>query len=180
MRRIYTRTGDDGQTAIANATRLDKTAPLIDAIGDVDELNAALGLLRSFELNVTVDQQLSVIQHKLFDLGASLAQYQGQMLLSDDVTQLEQWIDKMTSTLPQLRKFILPGGNQVGSYAHLSRAICRRAERSCLQAASSHSIDKNCLKYLNRLSDYLFVLARSLNDKQEIFWQGKSKQKPSA
>lgn len=176
MSKIYTRTGDDGQTGIANAARLDKTAPLINAIGDVDELNAALGLLRSFGLSEKPNQQLSVVQHKLFDLGASLAQYQGQMLIADDIVQLEEWIDEMESILPDLRAFILPTGNQIGSYAHLSRAICRRAERSCLQASASHSIDKNCLKYLNRLSDYLFMLARNLNDKKEILWQGKSRQ----
>lgn len=175
MSRIYTRTGDDGQTGIANAERLDKTATLIGAIGDVDELNSVLGLLRSFGLKESVEQQLSVIQHKLFDLGASLAQYREQMTVADDVDILEQWIDEMELSLPRLQKFILPAGNQVGSYAHLSRAICRRAERSCLQAANSYSIDHNCLKYLNRLSDYLFVLARSLNSKQEVFWQGKTR-----
>ncbi len=171
MTRIYTRSGDAGKTGLANATRIDKSDILCDAIGDIDETNAVIGLVRSLIESEDLDEQLSVIQHKLFDLGAQVAQYKGNLLKTSDIDQLEQWIDAMQEHLPPLKQFILPAGNPAGSQCHLARTVCRRAERKTWQAAVHHDIEAEATKYLNRLSDYLFVLARTLNDQDEVFWE---------
>lgn len=171
MTRIYTRSGDAGKTGLANATRIDKSDVLCDAIGDIDETNAVIGLVRSLIESADLDQQLSVIQHKLFDLGAQVAQYKGNLLKTSDIDQLEQWIDELQENLPPLKQFILPAGNPAGSQCHLARTVCRRAERKTWQATAHHEIEAEATKYLNRLSDYLFVLARTLNDQDEVFWE---------
>ena len=171
MTRIYTRSGDAGKTGLANATRIAKSDVLCDAIGDIDETNALIGVVRSLNNNKSIDEQLSVIQHKLFDLGAQVAQYKGNLLKNEDTVQLESWIDDMQENLPPLKQFILPAGNPAGSQCHLARTTCRRAERKTWQAATDHEIEAEAVQYLNRLSDYLFVLARTLNDQDEVFWQ---------
>lgn len=171
MTRIYTRSGDAGKTGLANATRIAKSDVLCDAIGDIDETNALIGVVRSLNENKALDEQLSVIQHKLFDLGAQVAQYKGNLLKNEDIAQLENWIDGMQENLPPLKQFILPAGNPAGSQCHLARTTCRRAERKTWQAAADHEIEAEAVQYLNRLSDYLFVLARTLNDQDEVFWQ---------
>ena len=179
MTRIYTRSGDQGQTGLANGERLEKSSVLFEAIGDIDELNAQLGMLRSQYLRQStgqsndpnIDEQLSVIQHKLFDVGAQVAQYKDNNIKQEHIDALEQWIDHWQEQLPPLKQFILPAGTQDGSIAHLARSICRRAERHCWQAADQQAIEPEALQYLNRLSDYLFVLARLLNGGDEVFWQ---------
>ncbi len=171
MTRIYTRSGDTGETGLANATRIAKSDLLCDAIGDIDETNAMVGVLRSLNDDEVIDQQLSEVQHKLFDLGAQVAQYKGNLLKTSDIDQLEQWIDEMQEHLNPLKQFILPAGNPSGSQCHLARTVCRRAERKTWQAAIEHQIEPEVMQYLNRLSDYLFVLARSLNDQDEVLWQ---------
>jgi len=118
-----------------------------------------------------VDQQLSKIQHKLFDVGAQIAQYKGNNIQSKDIETLEQWIDAWQEQLEPLKQFILPAGTQAGSAAHLARNICRRAERVTWKTAAKHEIEAEVMMYLNRLSDYLFVLARVLNGGDEVFWQ---------
>ncbi|MGJ8663576.1 MAG: cob(I)yrinic acid a,c-diamide adenosyltransferase [Marinicella sp.] len=171
MTRIYTRSGDGGETGLANGERLTKTDLLFDVMGDVDELNAQIGMVRALSDDNSIDKQLSKIQHKLFDLGAQVAQYKGNNMSASDIKQLEDWIDGWQRQLEPLKQFILPAGTQAGSSAHLARNICRRSERKAWQAATTHDLEPEVMQYLNRLSDYLFVLARVLNDGNEVFWQ---------
>lgn len=170
MTRIYTRSGDGGESGLANGQRINKTDQLFAVLGDVDELNAQVGMIRALNEEEVIDKQLSKIQHKLFDLGAQVAQYKGNNISADDIKQLETWIDQWQEQLEPLKQFILPAGNQVGSAAHLARSICRRAERGAWLAAEKHEVEEEVMQYLNRLSDYLFVLARVLNGGNEVFW----------
>ena len=128
MTRIYTRSGDQGETGLANGERLSKTDLLFAVMGDVDELNAQLGLIRALSTDKSIDLQLSKVQHKLFDLGAQVAQYKGNNIDVEDINNLENWIDAWQEQLPELKQFILPAGTQAGSVAHVARSICRRAE----------------------------------------------------
>ncbi len=177
MARIYTRSGDAGESGLANGDRINKTDLLFEAIGDVDELNAQIGMIRAMyespseesTFNV-IDEQLSKLQHKLFDVGAQIAQYKDNKIQNQDTETLEQWIDAWQDQLTPLKQFILPAGTQAGSAAHLARSICRRAERKTWQAAAKHVIEPEVMQYLNRLSDYMFVLARVLNGGNEVFW----------
>jgi len=171
MTRIYTRSGDQGASGLANGERLSKVDLLFEAIGDIDELNAQIGMMRALNGDKQIDQQLSQVQHKLFDLGAQVAQYKGNNIDGRDVDVLEQWIDGWQEQLQPLKQFILPAGTQAGSAAHLARSMCRRAERKAWQAGGTHDIESEVMQYLNRLSDYLFVLARVLNGGNEVFWQ---------
>ncbi|MCX7543996.1 cob(I)yrinic acid a,c-diamide adenosyltransferase [Marinicella gelatinilytica] len=171
MARIYTRSGDAGETGLADGTRIGKHQNLVEAIGDIDELNAHVGLIRADQPQADIDAQLAVIQHHLFDIGAQVAQFKDNPIKQRQVQQLEQWIDAFQAELTPIKQFILPAGNRIGSHVHLARSICRRAERHVWLAAEKHDIEIEVLHYLNRLSDYLFVLARALNKKQEVFWQ---------
>lgn len=175
MTRIYTRSGDAGKSGLANDQRLNKSNQLFEVIGDVDELNAQVGMIRALTAaqtnNPIIDDQLSQIQHKLFDVGAQVAQHKGNDIQTDAIKNLEEWIDVWQEQLEPLKQFILPAGTQAGSAAHLARSICRRAERQAWQAADSHDIEPEVMQYLNRLSDYLFVMARVLNGGDEVFWQ---------
>ena len=165
---IYTKTGDKGTTSLANGERVAKTDVRIEAYGTVDELNSFIGLLR-----VTAEsEQLAWIQNKLFNLGALLSAAPGEWISEADVHQLEQWIDAMQAVVPPMRAFILPTGGEAVCRCHVCRTICRRAERRMLEAQS----DEIALKFVNRLSDYLFVLARFLsyqNGEKESIWQQK-------
>ena len=171
MTRIYTRSGDQGETGLANGERLTKTNQLFEVMGDVDELNAQIGMIRALNSDKSIDQQLSKIQHKLFDLGAQVAQYKGNNIKGSDIKSIEDWIDSWQAQLEPLKQFILPAGSQSGCAAHLARNICRRSERKAWQAAKGHDLEAEVMQYLNRLSDYLFVLARVLNGGDEVFWQ---------
>lgn len=171
MTRIYTRSGDAGESGLANGERINKTDLLFEAIGDVDELNAQIGMIRALSQDKSIDNELSKVQHKLFDVGAQIAQYKGNNIQSKDIETLEQWIDAWQEQLEPLKQFILPAGTQAGSAAHLARNICRRAERVSWKTAEIHEVESEVMKYLNRLSDYLFVLARVLNGGNEVFWQ---------
>ncbi|MCB1582085.1 MAG: cob(I)yrinic acid a,c-diamide adenosyltransferase [Marinicella sp.] len=171
MTRIYTRSGDQGKTGLANGSRLAKNDPLFEVIGDIDELNAQLGMVRAVNQQADIDKQLSQIQHKLFDLGAQVAQYKANNVDGDDISTVENWIDYWQRQLPELKQFILPAGTLAGSSAHLARSICRRAERKAWQASVNHELEAEIMQFLNRLSDYLFVLARVLNQGNEVFWQ---------
>ncbi|WP_456377964.1 cob(I)yrinic acid a,c-diamide adenosyltransferase [Thiolapillus sp.] len=162
LTRIYTRSGDEGQTGLANGSRVDKESPRIQSLGDLDELNAALGLLAA-ELEDTEQQTLvSNIQQQLFNLGGELALPGTTVIGAEQVLWLEQQLDQINADLPALKEFILPGGNLASAHAHLSRAICRRAERSLWRLSRTEQVNSESLKYLNRLSDLLFVLARTL------------------
>lgn len=168
--KIYTKTGDGGETGLFAGPRVSKDHPRIEAYGCVDELNTVLGLVRSESLSASVDDLLQRIQCDLFAVGAELAtpdpkDHGTELVSAEDVTFLEQQIDLWESNLPALKQFILPGGTSVAARLHFSRAVCRRAERRVvsLAAAESESISKQIIVYLNRLSDLLFVLARFAN-----------------
>jgi cob(I)alamin adenosyltransferase len=162
--KIYTKTGDAGTTALFGGKRVSKADLRVDAYGTVDELNSYLGLL--FE-----EDQIVEIQDKLFTLGAMLATEPGNTkvkiphLTEEDVSVLEKGIDKMEESLEPMKHFILPGGNQTVSFCHIARTVCRRAERLTVALNSVEPIDPLIIKYLNRLSDYLFVLSRYLSKK---------------
>ncbi len=169
--KVYTRTGDKGNTGLVDGTRLPKNHPRIHAYGTVDELNAIIGLVRTFVLSeeneelVIVNQMLEAVQNDLFDLGADLATPGGidgaLRVSSRAVGELEDWIDQFTEVLPPLKEFILPGGGPVGSFLHQARTVCRRAEREVLTLMDLDAdVGTGPLRYLNRLSDFLFVLGR--------------------
>lgn len=166
--KIYTKTGDKGLTSLIGGTRVPKYDLRIECYGTVDELNSYIGLIQCQEINSDYQKILKEIQDRLFTIGASLASdpEKSKMKIPDlkeaDILLLEHEIDKMNDSLPELKHFILPGGNTVSSYCQISRCICRRAERLTLQLASKSFVDEKMTIYLNRLSDYLFVLARKL------------------
>ena len=168
--RIYTKTGDTGETGLFDGTRVSKADPRVEAYGDVDELNAWLGLIRASLAHPDVDAMLGAIQGDLFALGAMLADPKHRIaarvekaaIAAEDVTRLEQAIDTLETEVPPLRRFILPGGSALGSMLHLARTVCRRAERRAV-ALGKNAVDPVAITYINRLSDLLFVMARAVN-----------------
>jgi len=177
--KIYTRTGDAGETSLFGGTRVGKDDPRVAAYGDVDELNAHLGLARASVADAELDTELVRLQRDLFALGAQLADPTAQVgakvskavLRDGDVERLERVIDKFEAELPPLRNFILAGGSPCGAALHVARAVCRRAERGMV--ALEPSIEPVLLKYINRLSDLLFVLTRIANQRAgaaETLW----------
>lgn len=185
--KIYTKTGDKGQTSLFSGQRVPKNDPFIIALGTVDECNSAIGaaisFLRKESVLSSVKEQLEIIQHALFDVGAALATPRTKAINSklertrfdhDGIELLEKWIDAMEEKLPELKSFILPGGHPTGALLHLARSICRRAERKVIPLNAAADVSDNVLIYLNRLSDYLFVVSRYVNQlthSQETQWQ---------
>ncbi|HBC55652.1 MAG TPA: cob(I)yrinic acid a,c-diamide adenosyltransferase, partial [Gammaproteobacteria bacterium] len=170
---IYTRTGDQGMTGLATGDRVAKNHLRIEAGGTIDELNSQIGVLLTTQLPTEIAQELRQIQNQLFNIGAQISQPDYQTVQLIDVEKLEQELDLLNQELPTLKEFILPGGNQAGALCHLARAVCRRAERQLYSLFIENSDLKYPLIYLNRLSDYLFVCARTLNHlngNQEIYW----------
>jgi cob(I)alamin adenosyltransferase len=167
--KIYTKTGDKGETSLIGGTRVPKFHIRIEAYGTIDELNSYIGLISCQPIDAHHQQLLKEIQDRLFTIGSSLAAdpERSKMkipdLLTTDITLLEEEMDRMNEVLPELKHFILPGGNTTVSYCHLARCVCRRAERLTVELAAQSFVDVNITIYLNRLSDYLFVLARKLN-----------------
>lgn len=167
--KIYTKTGDKGQTSLIGGTRVPKYHHRIETYGTVDELNSYIGLIMCQDIDPHYKQLLKEIQDRLFTVGASLAAdpEKSKMKIPDlhdtDITLLENEMDAMNELLPALKHFVLPGGNTVVSYCHLARCVCRRAERLTVELAENSFVDERVTIYLNRLSDYLFVLARKLN-----------------
>jgi cob(I)alamin adenosyltransferase len=177
--RIYTRGGDAGETSLTGGSRVPKHAPRVEAMGAVDEANAALGLARLHTAG-EADQMLARIQNDLFDLGADLStpeegrKGQGALrIAASQVTRLEREIDAMNAALAPLTSFVLPGGSPASAYLHLARTVVRRAERRAAALAASEPVNPEALKYLNRLSDHLFVLGRALNDQgaRDVLWK---------
>jgi len=163
LTRIYTRTGDDGTTGLADGRRVPKDDARIEAIGAVDELNSALGALLAETLPDEIRSALTRVQHDLFDLGAELS-VPGHVVMSEaHVEDLEKRLDHFNAGLAPLREFILPGGTRAAAHAHLARGVCRRAERRVVALSRREAVPRAVLMYLNRLSDLLFVLARALN-----------------
>ena len=161
--RIYTKTGDDGTTGLGDGTRVPKSHQRIGAMGDVDELNSQLGVLLAEPLPGDVRDALVTIQHDLFDLGGELC-IPGHTVLDDThLARLDGWLAAYNATLPPLAEFILPGGSRGAGLAHVCRAVCRRAERSIVALGRHETLNDAPRRYVNRLSDLLFVLARVLN-----------------
>ena len=181
LSKIYTRTGDSGTTGLGDGSRVAKDDLRITALGDVDELNATIGVLRSqisispIEDKATWDKSLSLIQHWLFDLGGEVCIPGFNLVQPVSIDFLENDIDRMNEALPMLKDFILPAGSLSCSYAHQARAVCRRAERSVMSVHSrEQNIQATSLQLLNRLSDWLFVASRTLQRAEggsEVLWQ---------
>jgi cob(I)alamin adenosyltransferase len=175
LSKIYTKTGDDGTTGLGDGSRVAKDSLRVEAYGTVDELNSFVGLLRA-ELadDHTMQPLLSRIQHELFDLGGELCIPNFILIKEESIARLEQAIDAMNENLPPLKDFILPAGGKAASTCHIARSVCRRAERRVLSLSQAETISMLGLKYLNRLSDYLFVTARVLAREHggtEVLWQ---------
>lgn len=184
--KIYTKTGDAGETGLFGGTRVKKHNPRIESYGTIDELNSYIGLVRDQEIKEEHKDTLLKIQNELFVIGAMLAtpkeketKKNGEQRLNiftideNSISFLEVKIDEMDKTLPQMTHFILPGGHQTVSFCHIARCICRRAERLAVALNDEEEVDKTIIKYLNRLSDFLFVLARKLSKDlrtEEIKW----------
>jgi cob(I)alamin adenosyltransferase len=173
LTKIYTRTGDAGDTGKADGTRVAKDNVLIHAQGDIDELNSFIGLLAS-KVDDNVLYQLTLrIQHDLFNIGAEISLSQ-PIITGINVEYLEQQLDHYNAELPPLKEFILPGGGEAASVCHVARAVCRRAERNLVTLHKEKEIGADMLAYINRLSDLLFVLARVLTrngGENEVYWQ---------
>ncbi|MGQ0826862.1 MAG: cob(I)yrinic acid a,c-diamide adenosyltransferase [Bacteroidota bacterium] len=178
--KIYTKTGDKGQTSLIGGTRVPKHHIRIEAYGTVDELNSYIGLIRDQQIDEPSKKILIEIQDRLFTIGSSLASdpEKSKMKIPDlkeeDVTLLEKEIDKMNENLPEIRSFVLPGGHTTISYCHIARCVCRRAERLTIHLSENSFVADIVIKYLNRLSDYLFVLSRKFTHDlhaQEIPWK---------
>lgn len=181
--KIYTKKGDSGTTQLIGGTRVAKSHQRIDAYGTIDELNSYIGLVRDQAIGVKNKQTLIEIQDRLFTIGAHLASdpnkkgMQLPTMRKEDVEKLEKEIDEMNETLPEMRSFVLPGGHTTVSFCHLARCVCRRAERLSIDLNEDTSQKTLILQYLNRLSDYLFVLSRYLSKElevEEIPWQPKA------
>jgi cob(I)alamin adenosyltransferase len=173
LSKIYTRTGDDGTTGLGDGSRTSKIAPRIEAIGDVDELNSSIGVLLAETLPDDVRSLLTDVQHDLFDLGGELS-IPGYLALKEShVVSLEVALDRYNAALPPLKEFILPGGARTSALAHVSRTVCRRAERRLVQLGVEETVSPLPRQYLNRLSDLLFVLSRVLNraaGRPDVHW----------
>jgi cob(I)alamin adenosyltransferase len=168
--KIYTRTGDRGETGLFDGTRVSKSDPRVDAYGEVDEANAWLGVVRAAGLDAELAQMLERVQRDLFAVGARLADPSQRIaervtkaaVRPDAIAQLEQWIDALEAQLPPLRRFILAGGSPAGAALHVARTVCRRAERRVVSLGDD-AVEPEIVAYLNRLSDLLFVMARAAN-----------------
>lgn len=175
LSKIYTRTGDDGTTGLANGERVDKCDERVEAFGDVDETNSAIGLvLAEPALPTQVRDCLSRVQHELFDVGSELSLPGYTSITAAHVLRLERDLDALNAELPPLKEFVLPGGNRAAAACHVARTVCRRAERRAWAAAKKSALNAELLRYLNRLSDLLFVVARVLARQgggQETLWK---------
>lgn len=177
---VYTRTGDKGTTALVGGKRVSKTDPRIESYGTIDELNSFIGLLATEVTDADDLEFLKFVQHKLFNIGSYLATDQENTELNiesqvtdESINRIEKEIDRIDSDLPRMTNFILPGGNRSSALAHVCRTVCRRGERCIYALNSSIETDKNVLIFINRLSDYLFVLSRKLcitSNGSEIIW----------
>jgi cob(I)alamin adenosyltransferase len=174
LSKIYTRTGDAGSTGLGDGSRVGKDAPRVAALGDVDELNAVIGVLLCEAMPNEVRNLLTGVMHDLFDLGGELSVPGGTFLKDTQPSRLETAIDRFNAELEPLKEFILPAGTRAAAVAHQARTICRRAERSVVALAQTEPVSDASRQYLNRLSDLLFVLARWLNKhagQGDVLWQ---------
>ena len=182
LSKIYTRTGDDGTTGLGDGTRVGKDSVRVAAYGTVDELNSVLGMVLACELPDAVRECLVQVQHELFDLGGELCIPGMAMIHAADITRLENQLDGFNDPLPPLKDFILPGGGMAASTCHLARTVARRAEREVVALARIEAVRPEASRYLNRLSDLLFVIARVLaraGGHGEVLWQHERRKKPA-
>lgn len=168
LMKIYTKTGDKGETGLYSGQRVNKDSPRMHAIGDVDELNACLGVCRVENLPERIENILHELQRQLFNVGADLSarldsKVKVPRITAKNVAQLEGWIDELDAELEPLQNFVLPGGCELAAQLHLARSVCRRAERAVTSLIKNEDIGEFVLQYLNRLSDLLFVMARTVN-----------------
>jgi cob(I)alamin adenosyltransferase len=179
LNRIYTRTGDSGDTALGDGTRVRKHALRVETYGTVDELNSCLGLARVHAAGTPGDAELAAIQNDLFDLGADLCRPEGGdaaqaplRMADSQVERLEKGMDAMTAQLEPLRSFVLPGGTALAAHLHLCRTVARRAERLAIALSEQEQVNGAAIRYLNRLSDWFFVAARMANDggRADVLW----------
>ncbi len=178
LSKIYTRTGDSGTTGLGDGSRVDKDSLRVDAMGDVDELNAVIGILLTEKLDSQVAGVLTRIQHDLFDLGGEICIPGHSMVKAERITMLENTLDEWNDQLEPLKEFILPGGTRAAAYCHLARTVCRRAERQLTRLSRDETVTDVSRQYLNRLSDLLFVLCRILNKQAgvpDVLWRNESK-----
>ncbi|HZX90918.1 MAG TPA: cob(I)yrinic acid a,c-diamide adenosyltransferase [Rudaea sp.] len=183
LSKIYTKTGDDGTTGLGDGTRVPKDSARVAAYGTVDELNSSIGIVLAQEIPAAIREALTQIQHDLFDLGGELC-IPGMVMVNEaDVERLEQTLDGFNADLPALKDFILPGGGMAAACCHLARTVCRRAEREVVTLSRSETVRPEAVRYLNRLSDLLFVLSRVLaraSGHGEVLWQHERRKKPKA
>ncbi|VAW97279.1 ATP:Cob(I)alamin adenosyltransferase [hydrothermal vent metagenome] len=178
LSKIYTRTGDDGSTALGDGSRVDKDCDRVEAFGTIDELNSVIGMILSHQIPEAISTLLSRLQHELFDLGGELCIPGHNIINPEHVRQLENDLDNLNLELPALKEFILPAGGKATSCCHLARTVCRRAERVIVCLAKTQNINLELRAYVNRLSDFLFVLARTLaryENGQEVLWRPHNK-----
>ena len=183
LSKIYTRTGDNGTTGLGDGTRVAKDSLRIDAMGDVDELNSVIGLMLTETVPDILVDTLTQIQHDLFNLGGEICIPDYVILQQANIDNLEEAIDTLNDELAPLKEFILPGGTKAAAFCHLARTVCRRAERKLITLARNEKVTDISLKYLNRLSDLLFVLCRIINKEAgvpDVLWQNKTKEKAQA
>ncbi len=182
LSKIYTRTGDDGTTGLGDGTRVAKDSPRVAAYGTVDELNSVIGMVLAQDIAAPIRETLTQIQHDLFDLGGELC-IPGMVMISDaDISRLESTLDGFNDDLPALKDFILPGGGMAAACCHLARTVCRRAEREVISLQRESDVRGEAVRYLNRLSDLLFVLARVLARESghgEVLWQHERRKRPT-
>ena len=179
LSKIYTRTGDDGSTGLGDGTRVSKDSARVAAYGTVDEANSAIGMVLATELPEDVRAVLVSVQHQLFDLGGELCIPGHSAILDADIERLEQQLDRFNADLPALKDFILPGGGLAAAHCHVARTICRRAEREVVTLSHHDAVRPEAIRYLNRLSDLLFVLARVLaraSGHGEVLWNHERRQ----
>ena len=173
LTKIYTRTGDTGETGLGDGSRVPKDSRRIEAIGAVDELNSCVGALLAEPLGADLRDALTWVQHDLFELGGELSIPGHDRIQPAHVARLEYLLDRYNADLPPLKDFILPGGSRAASLSHLARTVCRRAERQLVALASGATLSPYCMQYLNRLSDLLFVLSRVINRRDgqaDVLW----------
>lgn len=174
LSKITTRTGDDGSTGLGDGTRVQKSAPRIQLMGDLDELNSAIGVLLAEELAPAARERLIRIQNQLFDFGGEICIPGHRAISAQHVLYLDEAAAALNSVLPPLREFILPGGTRAAALCHVARTIARRAERGLIVLGSQENVTDESKQYLNRLSDFLFILARNLNrdaGRADVLWQ---------
>ncbi len=178
LSKIYTRTGDDGTTGLGDGSRTNKDSLRVEAMGDVDELNAVIGILLSEPLAAEIQDTLTRVQHDLFDLGGEICIPGHAMVKAERVSALEETLDRLNEQLQPLKEFILPGGSRAAAYCHLARTVCRRAERQLTRLSREEPVTTISLQYLNRLSDLLFVMCRAINKQAEVpdvLWKNESR-----